>query len=162
MVFLSQCFNHVSIKTKRQLYRAICKKFERYHSILDPCGFKTLDNGRCWHGIPCCHSGGVCEYLSESGCTVHSLSCLFWLCQQSIDYLSQIAFSPLDPLYSQAKAYLYIRPKLVNIAQRYIPLQQRASENDTFRHLIEDPQLKHIPFWYDDWAGVPWEDSNIT
>ena len=56
MVFLSQCFNHVSIKTKRQLYRAICKKFERYHSILDPCGFKTLDNGRCWHGIPCCHS----------------------------------------------------------------------------------------------------------
>ena len=150
------------IKTKRQLYRAICAKLERYHSILDPCGFKALDNGRCWHGIPCCHSGGTCEYLSASGCTVKSLSCLFWLCQQSIDYLTQIAENPSDNLYSLAKSYLYLRLQLVNIAERHIPLQQRASENDTFLHSREDPQLKHTPFWYDDWAGIPWDDPNST
>lgn len=150
------------IETKRLLYRALCAKLEKYHATLDPCGFKALDNGRCWHGIPCCHSGGICEYLSDSGCTVHSLSCLFWLCQESLDYLDQMASNPLDPLHSKAKHYLNIRPHLVNIAERYIPLQQRASEDDTFLHSREDQQLKQIPFWYDDWAGIPWTDPNLV
>jgi len=62
---------------------------------------------------------------------------LFWLFQQSLDYLEQITFNPCDPLYSEAIAYLNIRPHLVKIAEHYIPLQQRASEDDTFLHLRE-------------------------
>jgi len=150
------------LKAKRILYRALCAKLEKCHSILDPCGFKYLGIGRCWHGIPCCHSGGTCEYLSDSGCTVHSLGCLFWLCRESLDYLDQIASNPHDALCLQAKSYLSIRPHLVQIAERYIPLQQRASEGDTFRHSREDPQLMRIPSWFDDWAGIPWDDYNVS
>jgi hypothetical protein len=148
--------------TKRLLYRALCAVLEKYHSILDPCGFKHLNNDRCWHGIPCCHSGCTCEYLSETGCTVHSLGCLFWLCHDSLDYLNQIASNPLDAHYLQAKSYLKLRPYLVKIAEYYIPLQQRASEDNTFRCLYEDPQLKYIPKWFDNWAGIPWDDPNLS
>jgi hypothetical protein len=151
----------VLLKTKRLLYRALCAKLEEYQFILDPCGFKSLNNGRCWHGIPCCHSGGVCEYLSDSGCTVHSLSCLFWLCNQALDYLQQMASNPLDTLFLQAKSFLNLRPHLVQIAENYIPLQQRASEDDTFIHSKEDRQLRQIPFWFDDWAGIPWDDPHV-
>jgi hypothetical protein len=152
----------VSLKIKRLLYRVLCAKLEKYHSVLDPCGFKHFNNGRCWQGIPCCHSGGTCEYLSDNGCTVHSLSCLFWLCRQSLDYLDQMASTPADPLYLQAKSYLKIRLRLIQIAERYIPLQQRASENDTFLHSKEDPQLKRIPFWFDDWAGITWDNPSFS
>jgi hypothetical protein len=150
------------LKVKRFLYRALCAKLEKYHSILDPCGFKYLSNGRCWHGIPCCHSGCTCEYLSDSGCTVHSLGCLFWLCRESLDYLNQRASNPLDALSLQARSYLNLRPHLVKIAEQFLPLQQRASEDNTFLHSREDPQLKHIRFWYDDWAGLPWDDPNLA
>lgn len=136
----------------------LCSKLEKYHSILDPCGFKALDNGRCWHGIPCCHSGGTCEYLSDFGCTTHSLSCLLWLCKHAIDHLTQIASNPKDALYIQANIYLDIRPHYVKIAEAHIPLQQRASEDDTFLHSIEDFQLAETPFWFDDWNGIPWDD----
>jgi hypothetical protein len=148
--------------TKRLLCRGLCTVLEKYHSILDPCGFKYLNNGNCWRGIPCCHSGVTCEYLSNSGCTVHSLGCLFWLCRNSLDYLNQIASNPTNSLYLLAKSYLNLRPYLVRIAEHYIPLQQRASEDNTFRHFSEDPQLKHIPFWFDDWAGIPWDDPNLS
>ena len=154
-------FVQLSIKTKRRLYRALCAKLEKYHSILDPCGFKALNSGRCRHGISCCHSGGTCEYLSDSGCTVHSLSCLLWLCQDAIDYLTQIASAPSEPLHLQAKAYLNLRPHFVNIAEHYIPLQQRASENDTFHHSKEDDQLASIPEWYDDWGDILWDDYDL-
>jgi len=149
-------------KAKRLLYRVLCAILEKYHSILDPCGFKRLNNGRCLHGIPCCHSGKACEYLSDKGCTVHSLGCLFWLCRDSLDHLNQIAQDPANELCSQAKTYLKLRPLLVKIAENYIPLQQRACEDSTFRHFFEDPQLKAIPSWFDDWAGLPWDDPNLS
>jgi len=89
--------------------RPVCK-IGKYLSILDPCGFRYLNNGRCWHGIPCCHSGCACEYLSNSGCTAHSLGCLFWLCRKSLDYLDQRASNPSDALSLQARSYLTLCP----------------------------------------------------
>jgi len=146
--------------TARLIYRALCAILEKYHSVLDPCGFKSLNNGRCLRGIPCCHSGCTCGYLSETGCTVHSLGCLFWLCRDSLDHLNQIAGDPSNKLHLKARSYLSIRPLLVKIAEFFIPLQQRACEDSTFRHSCEDWQLKQIPLWYDDWAGLPWDDPN--
>lgn len=147
-------------ESKRILYRSLCSKLEKFHSILDPCGFKFFNKGRCWQGLPCCHSGGTCDYLSDYGCTTHSLSCLLWLCKPAIDYLTQIASNTSDPLYIQANAYLDIRPHFARLAERHIPLQQRASEDDTFYYLEEDPLLAEIPYWFDDWDGLPWDNPN--
>jgi len=148
--------------TKRLIYRALCAILEKYHSVLDPCAFKKQNNGRCLHGIPCCHSGETCGNLSKSGCTIHSLSCLFWLCRDSLDYLNQIASNPSHELYLQAKSYLLIRPYLVRIAEYFIPLQPRSNEDSTFCHSCADWELRLIPHWYDDWDGLPWDDPNFA
>ena len=144
----------------RSLYRTLCSILEEFNAVLDPCGFKSLDNGNCWHGIPCCHSDYTCEHHSDKGCTTHSLSCLFWLCHQALNYLDQITSNPQDPLYFQAKLYVTIRPHLVHIAEHYIPIQQRASEDETFSYTEEDPSLVKVPNWYDNWGGNPWDDPN--
>jgi len=137
--------------TKRELYRALCAKLEHYYEKLDICGFKHLDNGRCFHGIPCCTRGGVCKHLTDSGCSTHSLSCLIWLCNSALDFVNLTALIPKDPLYSLARSYLKFRDKAIQAAEKHIPLQQRASEEDTFIHNEEDPLLKEITEWFDDW-----------
>lgn len=80
-----------------RLYDELYNTASRLREKENPC---NIIEGHCkYRKYGCCCSG--CEYLSDVGCTVKSLSCKLWLCKESrrdkpilaiqLDLLSQIA-----------------------------------------------------------------------
>jgi hypothetical protein len=77
-----------------------------------------------------------------------------WLCDKALDYLRDMSETKSDPLYNLAKTYKTFRYSAIDLAEKYIPLQQRASEEETFLHKQEDQNLAAVPEWFDNWDGI--------
>jgi len=82
----------------------------------NPCNIK---NGRCLRGHPCCDG---CEYLSAGkGCTVKSLVCKLFLCDEAMMRFPECIKS-LDVLEK--------------IAKNNFPLGVKTSKEDLFSHYV--------------------------
>ena len=68
---------------KEEAYDCLFELGERVLKTYNPCDWK---NGTCRsvreNGIADCGCCKGCEYLSDKGCTVKSLSCKLWLCEE--------------------------------------------------------------------------------
>jgi hypothetical protein len=76
---------------KIHLNNMLCQVANLLLHYYDPCQWK---DGQCVNGKPwCCHNTnderrdgqGGCAMLSESGCTVQSIGCKVWLCNEVLD-----------------------------------------------------------------------------
>lgn len=96
------------------LYDGLCEEANLILTRYNPC---KIENGRCFVGNPCCDG---CEYLSrKKGCTVKSLVCRLFLCNEARKKFPQCA-AALDALEKIA-------------AEKNI-LGFRSSKEDIFSH----------------------------
>ena len=96
---------------------------------------------------PCCESGGVCEHLTGTGCSVKSLSCKLYLCPEAQSALQRIIIDKAHPQRPLALRLLTLRIKILDYCNKYhIPLKSRATKEETFT-VNEIPELSKDWDW---------------
>lgn len=96
------------------LYDELYEKASLVLAKYDPC---RIRDGECLRGEPCCDdSDGRCKYFSNE-CTVKSLACRLWLCDEAREAFPECAIA-LDELKKIAKDSRF--------------LDYRASKKDIF------------------------------
>jgi len=85
-------FNLNETEFKIHLHHKLCEVSDILLAYYNPCNIS--DGGKCKAGnIFCCHNtyyeskDGGCIFLSNTGCTVNSLGCKVWFCNEVFDNL---------------------------------------------------------------------------
>jgi len=118
MVFVGLCKEKISQAKFERLSVLYDRLYEEAGLILarhDPC---KIEKGRCFEGNPCCDD---CGYLSKKkGCTVKSLICKLFLCNEARKKFPQCA-AALDVLKKIAaeKNLLVFRSSREDIFSQY-------------------------------------------
>lgn len=91
--------------TKRQLYRQLCREADELLKKLSPC---YIHQGRCYRTLfysnreMCCKH---CVYLRDTGCTVRSLVCKLWLCDEVIEVVDKKFIDKAKNIFERALKY---------------------------------------------------------
>lgn len=62
---------------KEKLYNELCDQADVILNKFNPCEVK---DGKCKRGYFCCDG---CKYLKSNGCSIRSLFCKIWICEES-------------------------------------------------------------------------------
>lgn len=85
-----------------KIYEELCKKADGLLQKHNPCRWDAV-NKDCARGTQGCCNG--CELLSESGCTINSLSCKLWVCPCISDTLPEDTRREFVRLWDVAQEY---------------------------------------------------------
>jgi hypothetical protein len=120
--------------SKSGLYDYLCSQLDKFSQGLNICDWHDDIHGKaCLRAYDiCCHSGGTCSHLNNSGCTVQSLSCKLWLCSLALANLTRLALGS-GSLANKAATYLRVRDKVADLCRHwYLPIKSRCSKEETF------------------------------
>jgi hypothetical protein len=133
---------------KQRAYSSMCRDLDRLHKELNVCGWQDKHCRRPYR--QCCQWEYVCGHLSEAGCSVESLSCKLWLCEQALAYLKPIATNRVHPLHKTCVHYLKLRERYEMLCRIFgIPLKARCSKAESFDPANTRFVNTRIDHWFD-------------
>jgi hypothetical protein len=145
------------MELKKALYSLMYRRLDRLQRDLDICGWKEKQVSCRRADRQCCSTGGGCEYLGKKGCSVESLACKLWLCQEALAYIEELKSSPNRFLRKGCLTYLRMRRSCDEICRALdIRFKGRASREDVFNPDCHSYQNTAIDRWYDNLYHRPW------
>ncbi|MDR2418396.1 MAG: hypothetical protein LBD79_05025 [Treponema sp.] len=133
---------------KQRAYSSMCRVLDLLHKELNVCDWQDKQCRRPYR--QCCQWESVCEHLSDTGCSVESLSCKLWLCDKALAYLKPIAANRAHPLHKTCVRYLKLRERYEALCRAFdIPLKARCSKAESFDPANTRFINTRIDHWFD-------------
>ncbi|MDR2619089.1 MAG: hypothetical protein LBC62_09490 [Treponema sp.] len=142
---------------QERLYSCLYQRLDELQQDLDICGWRE-NQGNCRRNRnQCCSSGGSCEYLGKSGCSVKSLACKIWLCEEALGYIKRLESGGNRRLRKRCRKYLRMRRRYDEICRILdIRFKGRASKEQVFDPDCTNYQNTSIDRWYDNISHRLW------
>jgi Leucine-rich repeat (LRR) protein len=150
ITFLALKYRFIT-RLQKSFYDYVYERLDVYQKKLDVCGLHIrADKPACRrHYDQCCGSGELCPYLEESGCSVKSICCKFWLCGKALEYIALIMSAPSHPLRKTCVKYLELRERYDILCRAFaVPLKGRCSKEDAFNPSDKKSMNIYTDRWY--------------
>jgi Leucine-rich repeat (LRR) protein len=150
ITFLAGKYRFIT-RLQKSFYDYVYERLDAYQKKLDVCGPHTRDDKPVCRRYydQCCTSGGHCSHLAESGCSVKSICCKFWLCGKALEYVASIMSATSHPLRKTCVKYLKLRERYDILCRAFaIPLKGRCSKEDAFNPADKKSMNIYTDHWY--------------